>query len=45
MPAYIIARIAFYHSEEYAQAKQLRAGAAVGQFLAVDGYAAGNGVK
>ena len=36
---------AFYHSEEYAQAKQLRAGAAVGQFLAVDGYVAGNGVK
>ncbi len=28
---------AFYHSEEYAQAKKLRAGAATGQFLAIDG--------
>ena len=29
----------FYHSEEYSQAKKLRAGAALGQFLAVEGYA------
>lgn len=31
---------AFYHSEEYSQVKKLREGAATGQFLAVDGYAA-----
>ncbi len=30
---------AFYHSPEYAQAKKLREGAAIGQFLAVDGCA------
>ena len=30
---------AFYHSEEYRQAKALRAGAAVGQFIAVQGVA------
>ncbi len=29
---------AFYHSPEYAGAKSLRAGAAVGQFLAVESY-------
>jgi len=28
---------AFYHSPEYAQARKLRAGAAIGQFLAVPG--------
>jgi uncharacterized protein (DUF1330 family) len=28
---------AFYHSEEYAQAKKLRDGAATGQFLTLDG--------
>jgi uncharacterized protein (DUF1330 family) len=28
---------AFYHSPEYSQVKALRAGAAVGQFLAVEG--------
>lgn len=28
---------AFYHSPEYARVKALRAGAAVGQFLAVEG--------
>jgi uncharacterized protein (DUF1330 family) len=27
----------FYHSPEYSKVKQLRAGAAVGQFLAVEG--------
>lgn len=27
----------FFHSPEYTQAKALRAGAAIGQFLAVDG--------
>ena len=27
----------FYYSEEYQDAKKLRAGAAVGQFLAIDG--------
>jgi uncharacterized protein (DUF1330 family) len=31
---------AFYNSEEYAKAKKLREGAATGQFLAVEGYAA-----
>jgi uncharacterized protein (DUF1330 family) len=30
---------AFYHSEEYSQAKKLREGAATAQFLAVEGYA------
>jgi len=30
---------AFYYSEEYTQARALRAGAAVGQFLAVPGFA------
>jgi uncharacterized protein (DUF1330 family) len=30
---------AFYNSPEYAEAKKLRAGAAIGQFLAVDGCA------
>jgi len=30
---------AFYHSEEYSQAKKLREGAATGQFLVVEGYA------
>jgi uncharacterized protein (DUF1330 family) len=29
----------FYHSPEYTKVKQLRAGAAIGQFLAVDGAA------
>ena len=29
----------FYHSPEYTQAKQLRGGAAIGQFIAVDGAA------
>jgi uncharacterized protein (DUF1330 family) len=28
----------FYHSPEYSKVKELRAGAAVGQFLAIDGY-------
>jgi uncharacterized protein (DUF1330 family) len=31
---------AFYHSEEYSRARKLREGAATGQFLAVEGYAA-----
>ena len=30
----------FFHSPEYTQVKALRAGAAVGQFLAVDGFSA-----
>jgi len=30
---------AFYRSEEYSRVKQLREGAATGQFLAIDGYA------
>jgi uncharacterized protein (DUF1330 family) len=29
---------AFYHSEEYSHARKLREGAAIGQFLAVEGY-------
>jgi uncharacterized protein (DUF1330 family) len=29
----------FYHSPEYSRIKELRAGAAIGQFLAVDGIA------
>ena len=28
----------FFHSPEYARAKALRTGAAIGQFIAVDGY-------
>ncbi|HZR18010.1 MAG TPA: DUF1330 domain-containing protein [Verrucomicrobiae bacterium] len=28
----------FFHSPEYTQVKALRAGAAVGQFLAIDGF-------
>lgn len=28
---------AFYHSEEYSQARKLREGVAIGQFLAVEG--------
>lgn len=28
----------FYNSPEYSQVKELRAGAAIGQFLAVDGF-------
>ena len=28
----------FYHSKEYSEVKKLRDGAAVGQFLAVEGY-------
>jgi uncharacterized protein (DUF1330 family) len=28
----------FYRSPEYSKVKELRAGAAIGQFLAVDGY-------
>ncbi len=31
---------AFYNSAEYTEARKLRAGAAIGQFLAVDGCAA-----
>ena len=31
---------AFYHSEEYSKAKTLRAGAAEGQFLAIQGFVA-----
>ena len=31
---------AFFHSEEYSRAKKLRQGAATGQFLAIEGYAA-----
>jgi len=30
---------AFYHSPEYTEAKRFREGAAVGQFLVVDGWA------
>jgi uncharacterized protein (DUF1330 family) len=30
----------FFHSPEYSRVKELRAGAALGQFLAVDGYVA-----
>ena len=30
---------AFYHSEDYSRAKKLRAGAATGQFLAIEGCA------
>jgi len=28
----------FYHSPEYSKVKELRTGAAIGQFLAIDGY-------
>jgi uncharacterized protein (DUF1330 family) len=31
---------AFFHSEEYAEAKKLREGAAVAQFVVIDGVAA-----
>ena len=31
---------AFYRSEEYSRAKKLKEGAATGQFLAIEGYAA-----
>jgi len=31
---------AFWHSKEYSQVRKLREGAAVGQFMAIDGYAA-----
>jgi len=33
----------FYHSAEYQQAKQLRAGAAIGSFILIDGYTSPTG--
>ena len=30
---------AFWHSKEYSQVRKLREGAAVGQFMTIDGYA------
>jgi len=36
-PSYAQAK-AFYNSKEYAAAKKLREGAAIGQFLVIDGY-------
>lgn len=32
---------AFFHSEEYSRVKKFREGAAIGEFLAIDGYTPG----